>query len=104
MIEIRDAAIAYAAMFGAQWTQAAATMAQSREAEIAFLPFLKIRYLLDGSIILIGCLRYIARITAIGNDPADPHDNVPIDEAIMRFPEDVPRRWDYLFVVVAMNS
>lgn len=83
-------------MFGAQRTQTAAAVTQTGQAEIAFFPLFKVRYLLDGAIILIGGLRYVAGIATIRYYPADPHDNVPVDEAVVRFAQNVPCRWNDL--------
>lgn len=72
-------------MFSSQWSQATTAMTQTGQAEISLLPFLEIRYLLDGPIILVGVQRNVARITTICNDPTYPHQNVPINETIVGF-------------------
>lgn len=58
--------------------------------------YLKIRYLFDSTVILIRALGYVARISSVSNYPAHPHYNVPINETIMRFAQNVPSCWNNL--------
>lgn len=91
--------IAHTAMLCAKWSQATATMAKPCQTDISFLPFFKVRNLSNGSIVLIRVQWDVTGVTSICNDPTNPHNNIPIDKAIMRFPQEIPSLWYYTNLV-----
>lgn len=58
--------------------------------------YLIVTDMLDGSVVAVGIERYVAWISTVGNNPAQPHEEVPVDETVMRTPQIVPRYWNTL--------
>ena len=96
MIKILDASVADPAVLGAQRSQTATRVAQSCQHSLPLLPFVKVRDLSDGRVIAVRVERDVARIPSVSDAPAQPHQYVPVDEAIVRPANQVPCDWNAL--------
>lgn len=94
VVEIRHASVAHSTVFGAQWSQAAATVTQARQLDVSFLPLVVVRNLLNRSVVGVRVLVNVAGIPAISNDPAKPHDNVAVEEGQMSAAQNIPGDWN----------
>jgi len=43
------------------------------------------------SVVGVTVLRYVTGVSSVSDDPRDPHENVPVNEAIMTASQEIPR-------------
>ena len=96
MVEVRHAPIAYAAVLRPQWPQTATAVAEPGQNDVSLLPLVKVRDLLDRPVVGVGVEWDVAGIAPVRYDPANPHDRIPVDEAVVRPSQYVPRDWNAL--------
>lgn len=53
--------------------------------------FLFVQYLFYRPIVRIAVLRHVAGISSVGDDPGDPHEDVPVYETVVTAAQEVPR-------------
>jgi hypothetical protein len=83
MIEVFNTSVANSAVFGPQRTYAVTSVAQTGKHQVTFLPLVKVWDLFDGSIVTIRVKCHITWISTIGHNPTEPHQQIPIDEAVV---------------------
>lgn len=104
MVEVRDTSVAYPAVFRSERSETSAGMTKTIQDGVSLLPLVKVGNLLDGTVVGIGIQRQIAWITTVCYDPADPHHDVPEDEAVVGSAEDVPRYRDALKYIKILEN
>lgn len=93
MVEVRHASVAYPTVFRSQRSQATARMAQPVEDGVAFLPLVEHRDLFNRPMVGFRVHGDVPGVLPVGYEPAHPHDDVPVDEAVVGAAEDVPCYW-----------
>lgn len=93
MIEVGHTSVADPAVFGPERTKATTGVAESLEELATFVPLGEERDLLDGAVVVVGVGLDVARVLSVGGEPTHPHNDVPVDETVVRTSEDVPSYW-----------
>lgn len=96
MVKVRHASIAHSTMLGPNRSQRSAGVTQSVEHGVTFFPFVKVGDLFYRSRIRIRVHRDVSGVPSVGYDPAYPHDDVPVDEAIVGTSKNIPGYWNDL--------
>lgn len=72
-------------------------MTQPGQHSLALLPLVEEWYLPDRGVVAVSVERHIARVPTVRHTPADPHQDVPVDEAVVRSADQIPGDWDTLW-------
>jgi hypothetical protein len=104
MVKVCNASVADSAVLGTQRTQASTSVAQTGEYYVTFLPLVKVWNLFDGMIVTIWVKSHVTWILTIGHHPTEPHQQIPIDEAVVWASKNVPSDGNTLLSKIKISN